>query len=170
MKSDIQKKINFNDLDKLLAESDDLLDEFPYAIAELGDETPQGINLEDLGVEISIYLGWAIDNNLVSEKLEDDNKKLLEKFRNREINSRAILRECCSDKLEVQHLNETGNAFTRCYYRPGWDHFYYEDLGELFPELENFAFLKDDWNTYDAVTEMINSRFKEWALTHHSSD
>lgn len=165
MVTDSKKSTNGIDLDKMLADSDDLLDKFPYAVATPGDDTPDDVNTEDVGVEIAMYLGWAIDVKLVSEKLEVDCKSLLEKFRKREIYSRTILRECCLDKLEIVHLNEKGNAFTACYYRPGWSHFYLEDLGNLFPDLIDFCYLKDDWQNYQAVCEMINSRFEEWTRT-----
>jgi hypothetical protein len=152
------------DLDKWLDESNDLLDEFPYAVAIPDEETPGDVNPEEVGVEISMYLGWAIDAKLVSDKLETNCKSLLKKFRNREVLSRTILRECCADKLEVVHFSEMGNAFTKCYYRPGWSHFYYQDLGELFPEVTDFAYLPDNWENYQAVSALINSRFKEWSI------
>jgi len=168
MAPDRKKTSDEIDLDIFLAETDDLLGEFPYDIVEPDEETPNDVKLDEMGVEISMYMGWAIDSELVSEQLETGCKTLIDKFRNREVLSRIILKECCADKLEVKHLNELGNAFTRCYYEPGWDHFYYEDLGELFPELTNFAYLLDNWKNYEVVHAMINSRFEEWKKQNSS--
>lgn len=168
MASDHKKTADEIDLDIFLAESDDLLDEFPYDTVEPDEETPNDVKPDEMGVEVSMYLGWAIDSELVSEELEAGCITLIDKFRKRGVLSRLVLKECCADKLEVKHLNELGNAFTRCYYRPGWDYFYYEDLDELFPELTSFVYLQDNTKNYEAVYAMINSRFEEWKKQNSS--
>jgi hypothetical protein len=154
------------DLDEFLADSDALLDEDPYAVVTLdrarGDELPSHVKIEDVGVEISMYLGWAIDTRLVSDELETRCQPLLDQFRARTTHSREILSKCCDNKLEIPHLSDKGNEFTRCYYRPGWSHFYYEDLGKRFPDLDDFAYLADTWENYDIVRDMIHRRFEEW--------
>lgn len=120
---------------------------------------PESLPIEQAYVHIGIYLGWIIDNGLYSEYFEDESEIQIFRFRRREL-SCTILSELWDGYLGYELFNKDGNMFSYYYYGSGLFKKDYETV--LAGDLPSIYHVKDNWETYDRMSSMIDTRFEEW--------
>ena len=65
-----------------------------------------------------------------------------------------FLIENCDCRLTDEDLNEEGNAFTAYYY----EHFYYEDLENIYGDVSHEESAYD----FDTLNKKLTARYQEW--------
>jgi hypothetical protein len=127
----------------------------------------EGIFPEDLDIghaytHTGMYLGWLIDNNLVSEEFINESIDSINEFKARKMTPIEIYEEwdgCLVDDM----LNEEGNNFSAYYYTKT-DSLYIDDyLNVLIPdEMPSIYNLNFTWESYDKICKVINIRYEKW--------
>lgn len=120
---------------------------------------PNTLPIEQAYVHIGIYLGWIIENNLISDYFEEEAETEIYRFKRREITS-AILSEIWDGYLGYELFNEEGNMFTYYYYGGGLYKRDYEML--LCKELPSLYHVRDSWENFEQISRQISSRFTDW--------
>ncbi len=151
-------------VDDFMKEAEKLSENLPYDAASWHYDEDYPIDLPPSAVYIHLgmYLGWAIERELASDALKENNKEAIESFKKRDLLPGKLFRLCCEDEFMKEHLNTQGNAFTKKYYRPGWNHYYHADFHEVSGNEISGLYMADTWENYEKVKAMIDSRYTEW--------
>ena len=153
------------DLDALLKEGEDALDQLPYDGASWhyeSEEYPPDLPPRAAFTHLGMYLGWAVERDLISDALKEQAADVIAKFRKREVLPSEVFRTGCIDEFTRDHLNDMGNAFTKKYYRPGWEYYYPADFDEISGNEISGFYMPDTWENYDRVKTLIDKRHQQW--------
>lgn len=153
------------DLDAFLKEGEAALDQFPYDTAAAhyeNEEYPTDLPPSAAGTHIGMYIGWAIERDLVSDKFKEKHGDAIDNFKKRIILPSEIIRVCCGDELTKEHLNDKGNEFTKKYYRPGWRYYYYSDYADIDNNEISIHHTPNTFETFAKVKAMIDNRYEAW--------
>jgi hypothetical protein len=155
------------DFEALLKEGEAALNQFPYDIASAhyeSEDFPEDLPPDAAFRHLGMYFGWAVDRELISDKVKKEFSDTIAKFKKRQLKPSDLFKSCCGEELTKEHFNDTGNAFTKTYYRPGWKHSYTHDYDILtgWPDERKFFYFEDNWENYESVKAMIEKRYKEW--------
>jgi len=153
------------DFEALLKEGEAALDQFPYDIASAhyeSEDFPKDVAIEASFRHMVMYLGWAIERELISDRFKINCADMIMQFKKRQINPTDLFKMCCGNELSKEHFNDTGNDFTKMYYRPGWKHTYTNDYNIMTGWPDKHNYLEDTWENLEKVNSMIDKRYKEW--------
>ena len=120
---------------------------------------PEALPIEQAYVHIGMYLGWVIDQDLYSEYFVDEAEVQIYRFKRRELGC-TILSEIWDGYLGYELFDKTGNMFTYYYYGGGIYRKDYESL--LTEDLPSLYHVKDSWENFDRISELITSRYHDW--------
>jgi hypothetical protein len=113
-------------------------------------------------IHTGMFLGWCIENNLVSDIFKTDLAKEIAHFKQQKLTGSEIYEQCCDGVLMSEDLNDTGNAFAKAYFDFETGAYladYEKTLGMLLPSIYHVA---DTWDNYYALKQVIDERFREW--------
>lgn len=155
------------DVDAFMREAEIAREQFPYDTVAThceSSEYPKDLPLSAARTHIGMYLGWAIERNLIDQTFKREHRELIEKFTNKEILPSEILRLGCNDEFVKEHLNKDGQSFTKLYYWAGWKYSYTKDYQELagWPKVTYLYYFEDTLENYEIVKSILDKRFKEW--------
>jgi len=121
---------------------------------------PTDLPMEQAYIHIGVFLGWVLEKELYSSAFEDEAGHQILRFLNKDI-SCAILSAIWDGYLGEDLLNEDGNRFAKYYYQSGK---YLEDYKSLLVEdtTNTIYHVKDSWENYEKMSNMIDKRFDEW--------
>lgn len=131
------------------------------------DIYPYDVSVKQAYVHTGMYLGWAIEKELISKEFEGKNHSEIHKFRQKEITGAEIYRNLdgiFADSI----LNEEGNLFTTYYY-VGDRSLYLQDYKDTFQEAETIYHVENSCENYMKLKEVVDKRFWEWKEQHHAS-
>ncbi|MDR2862082.1 MAG: hypothetical protein LBV07_05995 [Syntrophobacterales bacterium] len=129
---------------------------------------PEDLPAENASTHIGMFLAWCINNDLISEELQEDSEEEIDDVKSRKMTGGEFLRQVCDEKFSDYDLNETGNEFAEDYYEDETafsENYkgYFDDYAEIFNTTgHDFYKLPDSWENYDLITPRINQRFREW--------
>lgn len=131
----------------------------------LTDDFPKDLKEEQIYVHTGFFIGWLIDNNLISEDFEEVNIDRLPQFRQRQI-SGPKLYEFGGGVFSADDVNDEGRLFCNYYYEPNTFFNDYRDTfikGTFFKKgLPSDYHVKDTWENYDKLSKVLDKRFEEW--------
>jgi hypothetical protein len=114
-----------------------------------------------------MFLGWAIEQGLVSSEFRRESGDALDRFKNRQVTGPTIFRDW-DGALVDDMLNDVGNEFARAYFDTKVG-VYAQDFqgGVAFPDKQsefagNPLNVLDTWANYEALRAIVNRRFVEW--------
>jgi hypothetical protein len=118
---------------------------------------PAEVPPENGATHIGMFLGWAIQRDLVGDlhRADEDTAFDLERIKNRHLRPRDFLLNWTDGKLSADDLNDEGNAFATSYYQER----YLADWADLFPD--NYR-VDDSWENFDRVQAILDWRFDSW--------
>ena len=122
---------------------------------------PEDLEEEQAFVHSGMYLGWLIDNDLISEEFSEDNATEIAEFKKRKMSPIDIF-ERCDGCLVDDMLNDLGNRFSQAYFEFEVGEYlsdYEKLLGKKLPSLYHVKF---QWKSFDKISAQITKRFKEW--------
>ena len=126
---------------------------------------------------MAFYLRWCISRGLMSDEFLLRQEEMVRRLASspQSVDLRQFLREELSGLLLLPLFSEEGQAFTLCYYDEWSSPSYLGDVEEyalsrvdpaVFPSDEArqaaYLFLPCDEETYRAVAERIDARWREW--------
>lgn len=118
-------------------------------------------------VHTGMFLGWCIDNDLMSEQFKTDLAKEIAHFKKQKITGAQIYEGCCDGIFMSEDLNETGNQFAAAYFNFDTGSYLsdYEDtLGGVLPSLYH---VEDSWENYNKLKPVIDRQFQAWKAKQH---
>ncbi len=131
----------------------------------LTDDFPKDLKEEQIYVHTGFFIGWLIDNNLISEDFEEVNSDFLPQFRQRQI-SGPKLYEFSGGVFSADDVTEEGRLFCNYYYEPNT---FFNDYRDTFikgsflkKSLPSDYHVKDTWENYDKFSKVLDKRFTEW--------
>jgi len=141
-----------------------------------GGDYPKDLPVENTGTHIGIFLAWCINNDLISNELKKDFKEDVEDVKSSKITGAEFLFKICDGKFIDDDLSFFGQKFASDYYENDKSKFarefgfYLEDYCDVFDEkaekngfeYESLYHVKDTWENYDLMAEIIDERFIQW--------
>lgn len=121
-------------------------------------------NLEDFQgyVHTGMFLGWLIDNDLVSVNFKSDLANEIEQFKAGKLTGAQLFKRCCDGVLLINDLGVTGNRFALQYFefdRGPYLVDYEATLGTGLPSLYHVA---DTRENYLKIKQVLDKRYAEW--------
>lgn len=134
-----------------------------YDKAKWHDEEVQDLNLDEFQAFIhgGMYLGWIIDNGMLSPDFEKECEEEIGRFLKREITG-PELNSLLDGWLYSDMFNEEANMFSRYYYDGDKLRYYYDYGRAVALELPSLYHVSDTWENYEKVKAIIEKRFRKW--------
>ena len=129
---------------------------------------PKDLPIEQASVHTGMFLGWVIDNDLYSEDFRNGAEEIIDAFKKREITGAKVF-EYMDGVLTDQDLSDEGNAFAQDYFdfdKGGYLKDYEEVLASKLP---SFFHVKDTWENYKRLKQVIGRRYNDWKNRRRSS-
>lgn len=126
---------------------------------------PEGLDPFQGYVHTGMFLGWLIDNGLVSDDFKNDLHAEIHEFTKRELTGAQLFQRCCDGTLLPEDLSDAGNRFAMDYFE--FEHGQYlpdyaETLGADLPSIYHVA---DNWDNYEKIKQVVDRRYAEWKQT-----
>lgn len=125
-----------------------------------GGEFPKELKPEDAATHIGMFIAWALQHDLASERHLTKNAEAVAAVRDRRMTGRDFVLQHGDGKFTSNELNTPGNAFAAAYYEKG----YMADW-QAFAAARGFDsdyHVPDTWATFDDVARVLDLRFSEW--------
>lgn len=137
------------------------VDAYDKAKWHFGGDFPEDLDPFQGYVHTGMFLGWLIDNDLVSEefKVHSEDIELLKK---RKLTGSQIFERCCDGVLMLEDISEIGNRFALPYFDFDTGQYlsdYEKTLAENLPTMYHVA---DTWDSYLKLKQVLDKKFLEW--------
>ncbi len=123
---------------------------------------PANLNHYQAYVHTGMFLGWLIENDLVSDEFKNDHSDEIEQFKQQLLTGAKIYEHCCDGVLTLEDVSEFGNRFALPYINFDSGQYlgdYEKTLAKHLPSLYEVA---DNWDNYTKLKPVIDKRFSEW--------
>ncbi len=144
-----------------------IAEKYDDAAWHVAGEYPQDLPDSAAATHVGMYFAWCYFNNLVNES--GSLELHLKKLKSRAMTPGQWVIQYIGGSLTKDLINDKGRAFSDMYYEPKWDYNYYEDLSlyidTVLSQVESIYHLPDTWENFDALSETIDKRFKEYKET-----
>jgi hypothetical protein len=119
----------------------------------------QGLNPQNAGTHIGMYLAWIILSRLESFQLRQAAATPVEEVRSKQTTGREFLFAHCEGQLTSAALNKEALAFTEFYYEPQ----YLRDYDEtLVAKAAGTYTVADTWANYDQLAAVMDQRLRDY--------
>lgn len=139
-----------------LAEAQAALDSFPYE-----DFSEAKDNNQKSAMVAALYFRWLLEKGLCHADIH------AKRGRYGNPSTLSLFYGLIGGILQQSIMTNEANNFTKNYYRPGWSHFYYADLESLFPDVADFADIKDTSDNLIKLFELLDKRLFEWKKEYY---
>ncbi len=159
IKQKLQEGFNETPFVKTLENDTDVYDKAKW---HFGGDFPKDLDDFQGYVHTGMFLGWLIDNDLVSDEFKNDHSEEIEKFKQHKLTGPEIFERCCDGVLVVEDINELGNRFALPYFDFETGLYlgdYEKSLAENLPSL---YYVADTWDNYIKLKEVLDKRFSDW--------
>lgn len=121
----------------------------------------EGLDEVQAEVHTAFFLGWLIDNDLVSDEMRDESEELLQRYKSREKTAIDVYGwwDCC---LVDDMLSPEGNAFAQAYFELQNGQYMNDYIELLVGDLPSEFHVSYTWENYDIIRARINERYAEW--------
>jgi hypothetical protein len=134
-----------------------------YDKAKYHSKTVLDAGLDDVQAEVhtAFFLGWLIDNDLMSDEFNGECPELIAQYKSRETTALEVYEwwDCC---LIDDMLSDTGNAFAQHYFDFQRGQYLAEYAELLVCDLPTAYHVPYSWDNYELIRRRIDQRFHEW--------
>jgi hypothetical protein len=141
--------------------AENTLDVYDKAKWHIGSNFPEGLENYQAFVHTGMFLGWLVDNNLVSEEFAAENGQDITLFKNREITGAQLYEKACDGVLLLEDLSERGNRFALHYFEFSMGLFPLDYNSTLCRSLPSIFHVADTWDNYNLIKLVFDNRFKD---------
>lgn len=119
---------------------------------------PEGLEQYQAFVHTGMFLGWLIENDLMSPAFNEESEKEVAFLKLGEMTGTQIY-ESWDGVLASDMLNEVGDAFALYYYEEGD---YFTDYIAVFNQYQSIYSVEDSIENYKKIEVVIQSRYEQW--------
>ena len=134
-----------------------------YDKAKYHRESVELAGLDEVQAEVhtAFFLGWLIDNDLVSDEMRSECPDLLAEYKLRKKTAIDVYGfwDCC---LVDDMLSDDGNAFAQSYFDFARGQYLADYADTLLNELPSEFHVPYTWENYAIIGERIDRRYAEW--------
>ncbi|MGV3589041.1 MAG: hypothetical protein ACO1OF_18700 [Adhaeribacter sp.] len=127
-----------------------------------GGDFPEDLDDFQGYVHTGMFLGWLIDNDLISEEFKSDHAEEIEKFKNHMMTGSQIFERCCDGVLMLEDLCELGNRFALPYFDFETGQYLNDYETTLAIGLPSLYYVPDTWENYLKLKQILNKRLSIW--------
>jgi hypothetical protein len=138
------------------------LDVYDKAEWHFGGNFPDDLEEFQGYVHTGMFLGWLVDNDLVSTRFGEDHAEEIQKFMQKEMTGATIFETCCDGALMLEDLNETGNRFALPYFDFAKGQYLLDYENAIGAGLPSLYHVEDTWENYEKLKTTIDQRFSGW--------
>ena len=113
-------------------------------------------------VHTGMFLGWLIDRDLVSERFKREYPEQIKLFRERQMTGAQVYQQCLDGTLMLEDISEIGNRFGIYYFNMDDGEYLMDYENILGIDLPSLYHVRDTWENYFKLKEMLDSKFDEW--------
>ena len=125
----------------------------------LNEAFPKDLPSFQSNVHCGFFLGWAINNNLISDDFREDYSNEIAQFDTGLLTGPQLF-EISDGVLSSEELNETGNLFATDYYASNT---YFDDYEKYLAENTDCLFrVADNPENFALVSRFLNDRYATW--------
>jgi len=121
-------------------------------------------DLEDFHgyIHTGMFLGWLIDNDLVSDEFKNEHTEEIEKFKQQRLTGSQIFESCCDGVLMIEDISELGNRFALPYFDFNSGQYMGDYEKTLAKNLPSAYHVTDTWDNYAKLKQVVDKRFSDW--------
>lgn len=127
---------------------------------------PTGVDKENAGIHMGMYLSWIINSRLESDELINLYSEDINRLRNKEITGKEFLIKNCKGILNDKFICKDAIEFTLGYYLSSREDYcqYLADYIDTFLDsnIGSLYTLEDSWENYRKISEVITTRYNSW--------
>ncbi|HPQ71828.1 MAG TPA: hypothetical protein PKW95_22070 [bacterium] len=126
-----------------------------------GGEFPEDLDDYQGFVHTGMFLGWLMENDLVSDFFKSEGLDCLQRFLARESTGAQIYEEW-DGVLTSEMLSDLGNAFAQDYYDITAGGYMADYETTLCKGLPTTYHVRDTWENYEKIKQVIDRRYQAW--------
>ena len=127
-----------------------------------GGEFPDDLDEFQGFVHTGMFLGWLVDNDLMSDQFKSDFEEEIEEFKKQELTGSQIFERCCDGVLMLEDISELGNRFALHYFDFDTGKYLADYEATLANSLPTMYHVADTWDNYKKLKVVLDKRFSEW--------
>lgn len=135
---------------------------FDKAKWHYGGNFPAELDAYQGYIHTGFFLGWLINNNLISDWFIEEAGPRLEQFKSGDISSVKVYQDILDGVFTDEELNEEGFAFANAYFdfKNG---LYLADYEEVLAKgLADVYYVQDTPDNFKKIEAVINKRYQAW--------
>lgn len=137
-------------------------DVYDKAKWHFGSEFPEDLDEFQGYVHTGMFLGWLIDNDLVSDEFRSDHEQEIEQFRRQELTGAQVFERCCDGVLMIEDISELGNRFALPYFDFDTGQYLGDYEKTLAGNLPTTYHVADTWDNYIKLKQVLDKKFLDW--------
>lgn len=161
IKQKLTEGFQLADFEETAANNINIYDQANY---HYGGDFPGDLDHFQAYVHTGMYLGWLIDNNLVSGDFMENLHHEIHAFKDRTLTGTKIYESCCDGILMLEDLTEEANRFSLQYFDFEHGQYLQDYDAVLAYNLPSAYHVADTWENYAVLKEVLDKRFADWKL------
>ncbi len=125
-------------------------------------EFPSELDESQGFVHTGMFLGWLVDNDLMSEEFNSDFEDDIRDFKSQELTGAQIFERCCDGVLMLEDISEPGNRFALHYFDFDKGQYLVDYETLLAKGLPTMYHVEDTWENYKKLKIQLDKRHSEW--------
>jgi hypothetical protein len=113
-------------------------------------------------VHTGMFLGWLVDNDLMSDQFNSDFEEEIQEFKKQKLKGSQIFERCCDGVLMLEDISELGNRFALHYFDFDTGKYLADYEATLANSLPTMYHVADTWDNYKKLKVVLDKRFSEW--------
>src|SRR5688572_15986580 len=113
-------------------------------------------------VHTGMFLGWLIDQDLVSNRFKKEYPEQIKLFKQRELTGAQVYQQALDGILMLEDISEIGNRFGIYYFNMDNGEYLMDYENMLGTNLPSLYHVPDTWENYFKLKELLDSKFEEW--------
>lgn len=113
-------------------------------------------------VHTGMFLGWLVDNDLMSDQFKSDFEDEIQEFKSHRLTGSQIFERCCDGVLMLEDISELGNRFALHYFDFDKGKYLADYEAALAGNLPTMYHVVDTWDNYTKLKVVLDKRFTEW--------
>lgn len=138
------------------------VDVYDKAKWHFGGEFPGDLDDFQGYVHTGMFIGWLIDNDLMSEEFNTDHEVEIQLFMQQELTGSQIFESCCDGVLMIDDISELGNRFALHYFNFNTGRYLNDYEATLSNHLPSMYHVADTWDNYTKLKSALDKRFADW--------